>query len=205
MTRNLWTAEEDAKLLELYYTHSFADISSVIGRTVSAINNRCQKLGLKRTKEQQDAIGNGCFKKGHKTWNAGMKGWQAGGNSVKTRFKKGQRGEGWQPIGTERVSKDGTLYRKVTDTGVSKKDWQSVHSVIYREHFGDIPEGHIVVFKDRNPRNFALDNLELISRAENMRRNTIGRYGYEYRSSALQLAWFNRKIRSIENENAQRS
>jgi hypothetical protein len=30
----------------------------------------------------------GQFKKGHKTWNLGKKGWQAGGNAIKTQFKK---------------------------------------------------------------------------------------------------------------------
>ena len=44
---------------------------------------------------------------------------------------------------------------------------------------GIIPPGHALIFKDGNKRNFALDNLELVSRAELMRRNSVHNYGPE--------------------------
>ncbi|MGP0074877.1 MAG: HNH endonuclease signature motif containing protein [Bryobacteraceae bacterium] len=44
---------------------------------------------------------------------------------------------------------------------------------VWEQHRGPIPPGHIVVFKDRDRSNCAIENLELISKAENARRNRM--------------------------------
>lgn len=106
----------------------------------------------------------------------GVRGWSAGGRVRETQFKPGGRPHSWLPIGSERTSKDGYLQRKVTDTGYPPRDGVGVHILIWREHCGEIPPGHVVVFRDRNKHNLQLGNLELISRAENCRRNSIHRY-----------------------------
>ena len=49
--------------------------------------------------------------------------------------------------------------------------WESVH--------GPVPPSHAVAFRDGNKQHIALDNLELITRAELMRRNTIHNYPKE--------------------------
>jgi hypothetical protein len=196
-----WTAEDDAKLAELYATRKLKDIAEIMGRSISSVANRRVKLGLKRTPEQQARIGNGCFKPGQKPWNAGKKGWIAGGRSAETRFKKGEKPSNtWRPIGAERISKDGLLQRKVADTGDKKTDWRPVHVLIWEAEHGPVPEGHIVVFRDRDQRNLSPDNLEAITRAENMRRNSIDRYPPEYRQAAITLGWFKRRINKVEQE-----
>lgn len=120
------------------------------------------------------------FKPGHKTWNKGMAGFRPGGRSSEAWFKAGQKpANTWKPVGSERVTKDGTLERKISDTGIKRIDWRPVHVMEWEKFNGPIPGGHIVVFKDRNNRNFASDNLEVITRAENMRRNTCQRYPKE--------------------------
>ena len=196
-----WTAADDAQLTELYGTHKLKDIAEIMGRSVSSVANRRVKLGLKRTPEQQARIGDGQFKPGQRPWNAGEKGWQAGGRSAETRFKKGEKPSNtWRPIGAERVTKDGILLRKVSDTGVKKTDWRPVHVLIWEAENGPVPEGHIVIFKDRDQRNLSPDNLEAITRAENMRRNSIDRYPPEYRQAAITLGWFKRRINKVEQE-----
>lgn len=115
----------------------------------------------------------GYFEKGQKPWNAGMKGWKAGGRASETQFKKGDKPHNWVPVGTERLL-DGYLQRKMTDTGYPPADWVEVHRLLWEEHQGPIPESHIVVFKDGDRTHIALDNLELISRAENAIRNKLG-------------------------------
>lgn len=201
-----WSPAEDARLTALYAHHKLTDIAQIMGRKTSSIANRRQKLGLTRTPEQQARIGDGRFKPGAKTWNAGKKGWQAGGRSKETQFKKGRKPSNtWRPIGAERLSKDGILYRKVADTGVKKTDWKAVHVLVWEEHNGPLPDGLIVVFIDRDRENFAPSNLEAVTRAENMKRNSIDRYPPEYRRSAITLGWFKRKLNKIEdqqNENA---
>jgi site-specific recombinase XerD len=47
---------------------------------------------------------------------------------------------------------------------------------VWETIYGKIPDGQIVVFKDGDRANFDIENLELITREENMRRNTIQNY-----------------------------
>ena len=82
-----WTLSEDAQLVKLYANHKLADIANIMGRGISSIANRRTKLGLTRTAEQQARIGNGQFKPGLTPWNAGKKGWQAGGRSNRIRSR----------------------------------------------------------------------------------------------------------------------
>lgn len=196
-----WTPADDKRLTELYQDHKLADIAEKMGRSVSSVANRRVKLGLQRTPEQQARIGNGQFGAGQVPWNAGLRGWQAGGRSVETQFKPGVKPSNtWRPIGAERTSKDGILYRKVADTGIKRDDWKAVHVLVWEEHNGPLPDGHIVIFKDGNRENFEPENLMALTRAENMRRNSISRYGEDYRSAAIQLGWFKRKLNQLEKK-----
>lgn len=120
-----------------------------------------------------------CFKKGVKVWNAGLKGWnaglkgwQAGGNSVKTQFKKGQLPKNTRKDGDERINVDG-----YTEVRVGKAKWMLKHRLVYQEHHKvELVTEQYVSFKDGNRQNFAIDNLELKSRAEMMAKNTLHQY-----------------------------
>ena len=52
----------------------------------------------------------------------------------------------------------------------------------------------IVVFRDRNKRNIDQANLEAITRAENMRRNSYHRYGQEIARAVQLRGVLNRQI-----------
>ncbi|WXL23953.1 HNH endonuclease [Ectopseudomonas mendocina] len=196
-----WTAEHDAQLSELYKTKPITAIAQAMGRTSGSIFNRVQKLGLKRSDEYKQLSGCGRFKKGGAPWNAGMKGWNAGGKSKDTQFKPGNVSSTWRPIGAERVSKDGILYRKVADTRNKKVDWRPVHELIWEEHHGPIPEGNFVIFIDRNRSNFAIENLLAVLRSTGQR-NRGRRYGPEYRQ---QSPWVgSMKNKKVENERRDR-
>ena len=133
--------------------------------------------GIRKAAHLSTLAGNGRFRNGIVPWNKGQK-FDAGGRSVDTRFKRGNKPPNYSVIGAERVSKEGYLQRKVTSTGYTPRDWVPVHHVVWMEAgLGKIPPGHVLVFRDGNKRNFALDNLELITKTENMRRNSIHRYG----------------------------
>lgn len=194
-----WTPEEDARLVELYPHYKLADIAQLMGRTVSSVANRRHTLGLERTPEQQACIGTGRFEKGHNTWNKGKKGWQAGGRSVDTQFKAGQKPSNtWRPIGAERTTKDGILYRKVTDTGDKRTDWRAVHIINWEAVNGAVPAGRFLVCKDGNRDNRSPDNWEPVTRAANLDRNRIQRYGSEYHSLAITLGHLKSKIKEVE-------
>lgn len=134
--------------------------------TENAIANRKNILGLR------SGIVGGRFEKGHipankgKTWNEYMSK-EGQRNSRKTTFKKGNIPANHRPIGSERFnSRDGVLV-KVQD-GQLRKNWMPKGRYIYEQAHGKIPEGHKVIFADRNIRNFDIDNLILVSNAEEL-------------------------------------
>lgn len=165
-----WTEADRAALAKHYPDTPNRVLAQMFRRTYAGIKNAAVKQGLSKTADYMDT-GPGQFKAGQDSWNKGMKGLDIGGKE--TRFKPGQRPNNWQPIGHERVGKGDILQRKATDTGNRQRDYRAVHALTWEAHYGPIPADHIVVFRDGNRRNFDISNLELISRAENMRRNSI--------------------------------
>lgn len=116
--------------------------------------------------------------------------------------QKGNKPHTWVPIGTERISKDGYLERKVTDDGKGPRDFEAVHRIIWKEANGPIPDGHVIVFKDTLPKheNITIDRLECISRGELAKRNTIHRYPPEVKQAIRTLAKLKRTIKKVSDE-----
>ena len=109
------------------------------------------------------------FEKGNIPWNKGKKGANYPGTKA-TQFKPGNKPANWMPIGSERVNADGYVDIKVQD-GKLQKNWKGKHIVIWEKHNGPVPPGHAVIFGDGNRRNFAPDNLILVSRKQLVRLN----------------------------------
>ncbi len=75
-----------------------------------------------------------------------------------------------------------------------------MHHQVWREHKGPIPPKHIVIFKDGDRTHCEIDNLQLISMADNARRNSIWAKLPRELAEAIQLAGvLKRKIRSKQN------
>lgn len=111
------------------------------------------------------------FKKGHVPFNKGKKGIFHGGAAAEAcQFKKGSKSWNWVPVGSERVNADGYVDIKVDD-GKLQKNWRGKHIVIWEEHNGPLPPGHVVIFGDGNRRNFEINNLILVSRKQLARLN----------------------------------
>lgn len=187
-TRKIWTADEEARLTAAYPGTRTADLAVEFGCTEHKVYSKAASMGLKKSAEylasamacrlrRGDNVGKAYrFKPGQEAWNKGIK-FDSGGRSHETRFKPGRRPHTWTPIGTERLSKEGYLERKIADTGVTRKDYVPVHRLVYEEHNGPIPEGHTIVFRDKDKTNRDPGNLECISRADLMRRNSFHNYG----------------------------
>ena len=82
--------------------------------------------------------------------------------SNKTSFKKGTIPPNYRPVGSERINMEGYTEVKVKDPN----KWELKHRLIYKQHYGEIPKGHNVIFADRNIQNFDINNLILVSKAE---------------------------------------
>ena len=196
-----WSPQDEADLKRLYPDNEIRVLEKIFGRPEQSISAKANKMGLKKSTSCVPPR-RGVFKAGFTPWNKGMKGIDLSGG--KGQFKKGNRPSTWVPIGHERVSKDGILERKVTDEGPSTEHFRSVHSIVWERRHGSIPDGYIVRFKTSDKRNFDDGNLELVSRADNMRLNSYHRYGPEiaqlYQLKGALSRKMNRRSREIENQ-----
>lgn len=123
---------------------------------------------------------------------------------MKGRFKPGQLPPNFAPLGTLRVNPEGYLERKVTIHRHSPRDWQPVHRLVWEATHGPIPQGHVVVFKPSkrtaNLSDITIDALELITRAELMRRNSYVRFPPILRQVIRLNAALQQKVRRMEND-----
>jgi hypothetical protein len=170
---NKWTDTERQYMLDNYHNKPTKEMAKHLNRSISGIYAQADKMKLKKCPEYLKAnvyiITNPSvrhqFKKGQAAWNKGMKGLQIGG--VHTQFSKGSKPHNWVEDGSERIDKDGYAMIKVNGKFILK------HRHIYEQHFGKIPKGLVVRFKDGNKENFSLDNLEKITRGEHQLRNSV--------------------------------
>lgn len=95
------------------------------------------------------------------------------GRMAETQFKKGHKAQNELPIGTVvlRPGSGGYLFEKF---GPGALDWKPHHQLVWERAHGPQPEGYMVIFLDGDKKNCSLDNLRLISRAENAQMNKRG-------------------------------
>lgn len=180
--RKKWTKEEEEKLKELYPTTTMEVLSAVFACREYQVYNKAFAMQLKKSDDYlrkhvrvlDPKSGESTrFKKGHRPWNHGCKGLSLGGQE--TQFKPGHEPHNTKHDGYTRMSKDGYLEMRV-----KKGKFESVHRLVWKKHFGEIPKGHAIIFKDGNPLNIKISNLECLSRQELMRRNTYLNLPKEY-------------------------
>lgn len=206
-----WSHEDEVKLISLYPDTPMPELIKAFQRPYWSIYNKAYQLGLKRSEtylasehacrlRRENNPGTGTrFQKGQTSWNKGIS-FHSGGRSAETQFAPGTMPHNHVPIGSERITRDGIRQRKTHDDGPPQRRWKSVHMILWEDLHGPVPPGHIVVFRDRNTANIEIDNLELITRAENMRRNTIHRYPPELKSTIRQLGKLKKAISEASNE-----
>lgn len=96
-------------------------------------------------------------------------------NPCKTQFRAGER-RGvalrlYKPVGTERLSKEGYLERKIHDGFPLQSRWRAVHIVRWEDSHGLVQPGHALKCLDGNRLNTDPANWEAISRGVLVRLN----------------------------------
>ena len=188
-----WGYVEKELMRQFYPNVQTEVLAQQLGMTAKQVYSKAKEMGLKKS-EAFHASGLGYrldgitgaatgFKKGHQTWNKGLRGITGHHpNSRRTQFQKGRAPEearNYQPIGTLRVNQEGYLQRKFTDDPslVPARRWETVHRLAWMAANGPVPKGHVIAFKPGMRTNveaeITLDRLECITLAENARRNSL--------------------------------
>lgn len=182
--RTFWSDQEIKFLTDNYSEMKTADIAVIMNRPLGGVNGKAYTLGLKKSKKYMDKIlaieaaklkelgKTYQFKTGQKPYNYGQKmSKELYEKCKKTMFKKGSKPVNTKKPGDERVDVEGYTYVKIAD-----RDWRLKQRLIWEQVHGPIPPDSNVIFKDKNITNFDINNLELITKADNMLRNTIHQY-----------------------------
>lgn len=220
MNGRAWTAAEDRQLRKLYRSQTAAECAAVLDRSVSSVQQRVTILGLAKSPEwiaectrrrwaegRHENSRAAQFRPGQAPVNKGrpQAEWmpaESRERTAATRFRKGHLGGAAaakrQPIGTLRIA-DGQLQKKMHDGLPYRSRWVAVQRLVWEASNGPIPSGHVVVFRDCRTRTkepeITLDVLELVTRAENMRRNSRHtRYTPEVNQLIQLKGALNRKI-----------
>ena len=190
MKRKIWEEWEDKLLLDSYATTPTIELATRLGRSLSSLYSRTRTLGIRKCEQYlrdpelntqlKNFIMGGKknhFKKGRVPENKGRKqkeymSQEAINRTKATRFKRGDRPFNWKPVGSTRINVDGYVEVKVKEP----RTWKLQHRILWEEHNGKIPKAHAVIFKNNNSLDIRIDNLELITLAENMARNSIQAY-----------------------------
>lgn len=211
--KQFWTPDEDAALAALFPDNKTELVATLLGRRYSQVANHAHYMKLNKSPEYMElhnaqskkvvleAGMNHRFKKGQAPVNKGKKlqefmTVEGIKNSTATRFRKGNAPHNTRKDGdiSIRQDKTGRSYQYIR---VALAKWVLLHAHVWEQANGKVPEGSIIVFKDGNTMNTELSNLECITKAENMARNTIHRYPEEIVSTVRTIGVLNRKINSI--------
>lgn len=190
-----FTPEQDQFIKDNIKTMSVKAIAAHIKRCPNRVRNRCYDLGFKELMIQKSI--NSRFPKGHAPLNKGVRMSDELREKVKhTFFQKGH-----QPHNTKN---DGDISFRQDKRGiviphyrVEMGVWIPLKNKVWQDHHGEIPEGYLVVLKDGDNFNTSIENLECISKAENMLRNTIHRYPEDLKKDILKLRKLNRIIKKL--------
>nr|VFK58933.1 MAG: HNH endonuclease [Candidatus Kentron sp. UNK]VFK68638.1 MAG: HNH endonuclease [Candidatus Kentron sp. UNK] len=211
--RRHWTQEEISLLRAEYADAPTGAIARRLGRTERAVYSQANDMGLGKSPthlarmraeaaERVRVAGEKTrFSSGHASWNRGLRGLHLGGKE--TRFAPGHRPAQWVPVGTEVIDKDGYRKRKVRDDtppGESRRNWMFCHVLAWEAENGPAPPGHCVVFRNGDRADIRIENLELIDRAERLRRNSIHRYP----EAVKELIWARHRLKRAIRKREQR-
>ncbi len=179
-TSRRWTEEELDILFEYIPTHGPEFVVELLDtkgykRTRSGVGQTARLMGLYYQGQPK-----GRFTKGQVPANKGKKmSPEVYRKAAPTMFqpgcRKGAANNNYTPVGTETFRSDAYWWVKIAE-----KTWVLKHRRIWEKKHGPIPPGMLVVFRDGNPHNFNLNNLELITRKEAVYRNRWGSGPSEY-------------------------
>ena len=199
-----FTAKQEQQLKDEYLCKPVKRLAVELNASYGRIMRFLDKNGLKippelKEKRQLDSR----KKKGCVPFNKGMRQseYMTEESIIKSRkyiFKKYNKPHNTSHDGAIRIRKDksGRLYKFIR---IRKSVWVEYHRYIWEKHNGEIKNGKIISFKDGDTLNCDITNLEIISRIENMYRNSKHNYPKEIIPSLVLSKKLETKIKEIED------
>lgn len=173
---------EDKYIKENYLTIPVKTIGEHLGRSYTGIMGRLKAMGLEipeniveeRKKASQIKMGNTPPNKGKKQTEFMTA--EAIARTAITRFQKGNLPHNTKADHqiTIRADKRGVKYKFIR-IGLGK--WVPLQRFNWEQVNGKIPSGFNIIFKDGNTMNCEVENLEMLSNSELMKRNSYHNYG----------------------------
>jgi hypothetical protein len=212
-SRKPWTDAEIWRLIALHASTGNAALARKFKRSHSSIVGMAQTLGLKKSPEHLSSLPHKSgmvkageayrYPKGHVPANKGLRrpGY-APGRMRETQFKKGgfpvNRDPDFYVIGALRVNTNGYIDMR-TSFRPAAAGWRALHTILWEDAHGSVPRGSCLRFRDGDPLNVELANIELIARADNMRRNSVHNLPPMLKSSIQLLGQLKRRIREKQD------
>jgi hypothetical protein len=167
-------------LIKLYPTTTNAEIAARLNVSEGSVTAKAFKLGLKKSREfmlMHSSVT--AFKIGAIPANKGKKmSKELYAKAAPTMFKKGQIPhnalhfkDGDITVRVDHKNRGGKQYKWIR-LSIGKWDMLQVHN--WKKKYGHIPTGMCLWCKDGDTLNCETENWELITRAENLRRNNTG-------------------------------
>ena len=217
-TRKIWTEDECKVMREMFPCNYTAVVCEALNRSYSSITQQARVMGLKKSDEfRETELSRQAkrlnekglahrFKKGTPAHNKGKKIIEyMPAESIKrcaeTQFKKGMQPHNVMSDWQESIKTDskGRQYKTIKLPGAKTLTFK--HVWVWEQANGKVPKGFNIVFKDKNTMNCEIENLECISNAELMLRNTIQRYPRELKHVIRLTAKLNKIINHAEKQN----
>lgn len=162
-----WTEREKKFVTENFALMDYAELGHLIDRSKLAIQGFLDRNGLRLPEDEYKRRRNECLKLGRHTGvNKGQH------LSRATEFKKGNKpgntkGEGALTIRWGRKDNKPSMWKKLSDS-----HWMPYAHYIWQQSGRKIEKGMCIWFINGNPLDCRIENLEMITRSENLRRNS---------------------------------
>lgn len=207
MNRNNWTETEIQTLIGLFPNNYTQTVCKLLDRPYSSVVGKAYSLGLKKTETFRKQFMAVCienlkevgkvyrWEKGNVPPNKGKKTPSVVYEKVqRTMFKKGNiphnAKKDWQEV--LRKQSDGKKYIMIKVP--ENKQLINKHVWLWEQLYGKVQKGFNVVFKDGNTLNCTIENLECISNAELMQRNSMQRFPLELRKTIIAFHKYKKTI-----------
>lgn len=191
---HFWSEEEKEYLSKITQGKHYKEIVELMNNkfeynfTLGQIKSAITRFGL-------NTGFTGRYEKGHIPANKGKKGIS---KPNKTSFQKGHIPSNYRPVGSERVNKKGYVEIKVEDP----RTWKLKHRFLYEKyHDVKLNRHELIIFADKNNRNFKKENLVKINERQLLilNKEKLIKNDAELTKAGINIAKVIEKINELKN------